>query len=354
MISGTSDELATANQPPYEPDKEKKTWRALMSKMWKVVIDTVAESTFMGISSAARRDKVIQIVFWIVAFLASSALCLYYTVNLIRTYLEFGYSTNILWIRDAPAQFPQVAVCNLNQYFTTEGLEFISTYLNRLNFTAQTLYANASTSEINFLIGANALNNGSNSTVLQSYGFSFDQLVLFCTFNTITACNSSYFTWYYDLYYGNCFLFNSQAIKNTMSIKATNTGMKSGLTLGLFVGNSVNYTTFSTTAGARIVISNQSSVIDSTQGVDAPVGFNTNIEMSRQYIEQLSSPYSACVVDASNYNSPLTKLITGNNKTYTQKDCINLLFQTYLVLKCNCQGNLTSKSRIKVILNVLN
>jgi hypothetical protein len=42
----------------------------------------------------------------------------------------------------------------------------------------------------------------------QSLGTPIDELIVSCFFNAI-PCNMSYWVWYYDVYWGSCFRFNS-------------------------------------------------------------------------------------------------------------------------------------------------
>ena len=62
--------------------------------------------------------------------------------------------------------------------------------------------------------------------------------------------------------------------------------------------------------------------------------FCTKVE--RQFIKKLEYPYSECISDLASYGSELYKVFENLGKEYTQSDCFDLCYQTYIANGCGC------------------
>lgn len=123
-------------------------------------------------------------------------------------------------------------------------------------------------------------------------------------------------------------------------------GLNQNLELELFAGFQDQIPSFSITFGFKIIIFNQTEDINHIVGfrkISIPTNLETNIAMTRQYVEKLKTPYSKCEI---NDNEPVNKelfkrsefyqLVAAKNKTYRQKSCYRNCLQKIVVKKCGC------------------
>jgi hypothetical protein len=143
---------------------------------------------------------------------------------------------------------------------------------------------------------------------------------------------------YYDPFLGNCFKFNADRTK-----KVSHSGSLHGLRLQLF-SDRIDQTNslLAQDSGFTIFITDQNATINTfyLSGVNAPVGFTTNIALKKYSIKNQPHPYSKCVLDLTqedSYPSEMyKKTFKLNNRTYNELSCMNLCWQTGLVKKCGC------------------
>ena len=115
-------------------------------------------------------------------------------------------------------------------------------------------------------------------------------------------------------------------------------GKLNGLQLELLVGKPSYYDSFSDSIGAKIFIGNHSTLLSDSDAVDVAAGTDTNILLSKKFIERLNSPYSECLVDHSEGDDPGTfhSLFERFNLTYRQIDCMSLCYQSLIIETCMC------------------
>ena len=115
-------------------------------------------------------------------------------------------------------------------------------------------------------------------------------MLLSCQYNQM-PCHRSDFKLVVNELYGNCFAFNSE--KHLFSSKY---GPKFGLKLELFLGGQESSSPMSSSNGAILFISNQSSFISQSEsGIELAPATKTNIAISRMFISKLPSPYNDCI-----------------------------------------------------------
>ncbi|RNA16853.1 Degenerin deg-1 [Brachionus plicatilis] len=94
--------------------------------------------------------------------------------------------------------------------------------------------------------------------------------------------------------------------------------------------------------GIRFLVHNHSdSKSISNYGQDAPVGFATEVKITRQLSEKLSQPYGNCLTDLTSSNPKKTSTMETmfsrlGVKQYSKEMCMNVCFQIRLEMKCNC------------------
>ena len=184
-------------------------------------------------------------------------------------------------------------------------------------------------------------------------GFKLTDMLISCTYSG-QACSASDFFWYYDFFYGNCYRFNGgPAVTSDQSNpdysytsepvkKAYKPGWRNGLRLELYSTTGMPY---SYKNGFRLIVHNQSTpVYPDEDGIDVPLGFQTNLAVKRTFLNRLPSPYSDCITvlneKIASTNSVLQKVYqqiqTGLIWQYKSKYCFNMCYLLYVKRTCGC------------------
>ena len=170
-----------------------------------------------------------------------------------------------------------------------------------------------------------------------------------------TPCYSTDFYPYHDYHYGNCFRFNgldpnaSNAeyyYKGHRELKqSTKAGWRNGLRLELYVGDPTRQQQYVYKSGIRVIVHNQSiTPFPDQNGIDVSPGQQTNVAVSRTFINRLSLPYSDCVDELTQTKAvgndlliEMLSLISRSKvKKYEQEICLKICFQKYINSECNC------------------
>ena len=131
-----------------------------------------------------------------------------------------------------------MSICNVNSFTTNYSQKLLEDTLAELGLN--TSERNVTFEDYDILDWANYL--AMLKAFSPSFGdsnrkrLSFDFTSLFCSFSQ-DSCAINDFKWYYDIYYGGCYPFNS-GVNQTSSKKSTQPGSKNGLSLTLFVPSS--------------------------------------------------------------------------------------------------------------------
>lgn len=135
----------------------------------------------------------------------------------------------------------------------------------------------------------------------RSFGFEMDYMLLTCFYND-KPCTSKDFVWHYDFLYGNCFTFNSGYDQNGGKIpilKMSEPGSDRSFKLELFLGDEFNLGNYMIQSGAIVVIHNQSyTPLIEQEGLLLSTNYQTDIGITRSFINKLAYPFSICVKGA--------------------------------------------------------
>lgn len=203
---------SNSTNPIISSPTRKKTLRFVFD----IILSSCADTTTHGISPIIKRDNLIIRSVWIVCFLASSIVCSYLTTLDIMTYLEYETVSKTNKIRLFSTEFPAVTICNTNPFLTNESLEFVNKLLIKsklLDTNKTTLESLSSVTSVNifynrYYVGTNALDPALNDTFRKSLGLGIEQMIFSCAYD-FKNCSSDEFSWFFDIYYGNCYTFNS-------------------------------------------------------------------------------------------------------------------------------------------------
>jgi len=161
---------------------------------------------------------VLHRVFLFVFVMVSCALASFTVIQSVMGYFEYAVVTKSQLVYETQTQFPKVTICNLNPFITEYAYEFLSRRVN----SSWNIYANKTEFEsrnysekVEFLRHFNLLAITQMNTVLRSaeekqkLSHSLDDMVLNCTYNQRNCDLKKDFTWTFDKFYGNCYVFNS-------------------------------------------------------------------------------------------------------------------------------------------------
>ena len=205
--------------------------------------------------------------FWTLSLFVANGLNAYLIISSIMTYLSFSVSTSSKTIIENPTDFPQITICNNNQFCTLKAIEFLK-QINRqvqpdLDIFNQTQLSQMSFESkektIRFVYNAavaRMLSKNFSEEQRQSLGHSLDEILFDCKFNN-QKCTSNDFKWKFDRFYGNCFVFNSgfKASGHKVDMKRSLLPSSAyGLQISFYVGFHKNLSLFNSIYGKGSLI----------------------------------------------------------------------------------------------------
>ncbi len=292
----------------------------LKNEFKKILLELCKDTTCHAIPRIVKSERLFVKIVWSISFLIFLTWSFYSIINSVTDYLNYDYITNIQIIQQDNSDFPEIIICNLDNFQTEKGREFLK---NNLVFNEYEIQMQYDISNKIFAL---------NDSYKQSLSLSLNESILRCYFNGI-KCNFEEFTWTFHRLFGNCFSFNKKLNENKIKSQKT-VGFKMGLRLDLYVGDIDTMPDFIFNSGYRVIIKNQSTAISSQEGYFVPSGFETNILLMRVFKEMLELPYNDCIVE--NYNKINRYANKLKNKTYFQSDCLSFFHQNDIADKCNC------------------
>ena len=145
------------------------------------------------------------------------------------------------------------------------------------------------------------------------------------------------FPWYFDPFYGNCWIFNSGY--NKTDFWATNEFVYKFLQKSNYIIYSYPFTGGG--LGAVIRIENGSYLTGNkgSDGIKISPGFKTSVSVSRSFKSNLPRPYRNCLIDNetnAGFRSELFDLIQSSKYSYTLSICFGQCFQRAIQQEYNC------------------
>ncbi|CAF0894771.1 unnamed protein product [Brachionus calyciflorus] len=308
-----------------------------ISLIKKIIINWALNTTAHAFGNIIRAQSIIIRIIWTICLLASTAYCFYLIIQTIVLYTKYEVNTRLNLVYETPTKFPAVTICNLNTFNADFSKESIEDVLNE-----KRIFANQS-KPIDFVETASQQFKApfNDPGFLQRnrliyFGFFLREMLGDCKYQR-ENCFKEDFQLNENYYYGNCFTFNSDTQKTKLWKK---TGIVNGLRLELYTGGQEVYT-YKT--GFKVFVHNQSDTpFFDEEGIDVSVGQQTNIAISRTFLNRLSEPHSNCIQnDNLDYyfksNSFFKYIWTNFNFTrYTLKYCMKACLQDYIVSQCAC------------------
>jgi hypothetical protein len=295
-------------------------------------------------------------VFLFICVIIPTGLCSFLIIKLVLNYLNYDVFTTLRTFYATPALFPKITVCNVNSFTTQYAAQFLKQInqelypnvdifnveqMRKLNFRSKIEYINTIKSSARYKM------NSLNKTEKKKLSHSLEDMMFTCYFNQ-QKCTVKDFNWYFDPYYGNCWIFNSGINETTgrkMSLLSNSfPGELYGLRMDFYVHfyeKLYQINSYSGGLGALIRIDNSSYLKSNypRDGIKIEPGHVTSISLSRSFKTSLPRPYSNCLIDNKTneaFESELFNLILNSAYIYTQPTCFLLCMQRAIFLKCEC------------------
>jgi len=264
----------------------------------KSINDTIAQSTAHALPKVATSRQNFCKIVWFILFLIGLGATIYFEYLLIDQYQQFEFKTTIVSNNYQEAQFPSISIC-LNDY-----------------------------------------------------------KLLSCKYEIINDCSTEFIT-YFDLNNGKCIRFNSGF--DTVLNKFNSSLLKWSKLTGSMNGLRLYFETHKNNSNTIQVKIHNFTDYKQNEFVNIAPGLSTNIALIETKTEEkLSGNYNDCLNDLKSTSNSILNNITEymikKGLSYTQNNCLDLIFINYFGLKCSIPGeyfeiienyynNLTTKNK---------
>ena len=299
----------------------------------------------------------IYLIFLLLLCMSISA---YMLVILISSYLEFEVLTTTIVLTETKSVFPKITICNFNPFQTEYALEYLKEINMRINSSVNIFDAEQreKLSQDELIELTNDIYEGATLYMIslnftdeqrQKLGHSLTDLISNFHFDYYGFSPSEYFDWYFDRYYGNCYIFNS-GFNNTQLNTINVPGADGSLKFDYYVNFHENLTAFNSFTGgfgAVIRIENNSYLIDTSlvdKNIRVMPGTDVSIKISRSFQFSLPKPYSTCDIPNDDQDMFIRtnyffRLFANSIYQYTREACYVQCWQQNLINKCSCMDS---------------
>jgi hypothetical protein len=340
----------------YEDAMEREQDEAAATKIKTLIKETLYNSLAQALIKIFDTPYFTLKTFLLIFVIISSGSCSFLVIQLIESYLNFGVSTTSRTLYETPARFPKVTICNVNPFTARHAVEFLK-QINQDITLAIDIFDESSLSHSNFTNKMSLLANvyyraifkmnSLNETEKRKLSHPLEDLIQNCYFNA-QPCSASDFAWYFDPFYGNCWMFNSGRNAEGKKIPlnfVSFSGEFYGLNIFFYVNFYKNLTTLNSYngggLGALVRIDNSSYLTSyiGSDGIKIEPGHKTSVSVSRSFKSSLPKPYSNCLIDNqtnARFHSELFDIISNSAYRYTQPTCFLQCMQRVILYECQC------------------
>jgi amiloride-sensitive sodium channel subunit beta len=254
--------------------------------------------------------------------------------------------------------FLAIVFCNLNPYNGVYARSYIQYVLEYKNISIQNYksyyhYTEAASSQYKADIEEFYYESPPYSNIYE-LGEYLSSMLISCQYQG-KNCDASNFYAFHDYEYGNCFRFNGldastdyldyNYTKASSLYQSRKPGSQNGLILELYAGDPNTQSQFITSTGFKVLVHNQTVIpFPAEEGILASVGQQTNVAITRRFVNRLSQPYSDCIdtltQESSNANPILQimyeQLQSSKIMTYQQSYCLKVCYFQYSTDLCGC------------------
>ena len=328
-------------------NQNEKTKRKKLALFLNITNDTLINSTSHGLPNILRNENKIIKIIWTFFLLISAALCSYLCIQSTLAYYNYDVTTKTRRIYESQTLFPSIRICNKQIYTSDYAIDFLKNVINKYEFDNifdESVYeyyrgdiGNLTNYIYNLIMSANIQLLDKNITDEQKkmLHYKLEDTLIECSFNGLD-CSAQDFDWVYKEMYGNCYGVN---LANSTKFKYSNFyGKYYSLAMTLFMGIKDELNILNSANGITLTIFNNTKQYYGTI-IDLPIGYETNVQLDRFFVNQLPKPYSNCDIHADNpysFSSYLYNKIIRNNLEYNQQLCLELCYQEMAIKICNC------------------
>ena len=322
-----------------------------------LIKETLYNSIAQAILRIIQSHHIVLRLFLLVCVVLTSALSSYLVIESVMSYFRYDVITTSRSVFEMPTLFPKVTICNQNPFTTEKALHFLKE-MNKLVNSSINIFDTDQMALLDYSSKKSLyleVYNKATSAILsrnftderrKELGHTLDEILIMCEFNG-QACSSSDFTWKFDRYLGNCFVFNADSSNETSSRlkRSYIADSQFGLSMDIFVNFHENLTqlnAYNSKHGAYIRFENSSYLVDDTvdNGITLMPGVATSCSLGRVKRINLAKPYSMCDLDndsppKSNF-SEFVNLIARSKYEYNQQLCFYQCLQKSSISACNC------------------
>ena len=291
---------------------------------------------------------------WAFTFLCLSSMTCLIIVQNIWLFYRFNVVSTIEIIKEKPTLFPAVTICQSSFLSSKEAENLIESILtengrNRSEISYK-YFKKHSSSLAGFL--RRYVNDPSfGDSQRKLLGFNISDRIINCGFGEtpeLSKCTFADFHWFFHWLYGNCYQYNVGLNFSNERVdlkRQTEGGDYYGFFLEIGPLSSknkypmpVNSKSALASRGLKVFVHNQSFVPESFEGkfLSVTPGTETNIAISRIFSTSVPFPYSDCVDLSNGHGSELYNFMAVSNRTYRQRDCLELCYQKSINQMCHC------------------
>ncbi|CAJ0946598.1 unnamed protein product, partial [Mesorhabditis belari] len=277
--------------------------------------------------------------FWIFVVVACFCGFLFQLETLLRKYFAYQVNTETA-LQFSERVFPTVTICHLNPWkqMGSKGTlvdisDLITAYGNSYDgYSASSNYefsAGLTGDRQQRAVTYTTMMSETiiNDPVGEGHAYTYDDLVISCTYNAQT-CNASDFDTVFDPNYGNCQQFNFNNLP-----EPPKTSSRAGPLYGLrmvFKTNQQQYLPWTEASGMVVVIHGMTEhPFPDVTGYYAPPGTASSMGVRFVSTTRLPTPYGDCTTETEVAS-------TYYNGTYATEACLRACLQENIVNKCGC------------------
>lgn len=252
-------------------------------------------STVHGWSHSFRTDRLVLKIMWIIFFLGSTGVSIYFITKTVLNFLEYDIVTEIDVIYERKSEFPTVTFCTDSPGFNDSSM----------------------------------INN----------------ILINCTNNLDKSCQVSpkkFFSIRMTEELGTCYQYNGGSDSEEFT-NSTIYSYQSGIDFGLFIVLKLNQTIESPTI--FVLINNSSKSIQSIKdiGFRLSPGKDYYFNVNREYTYKMEYPYNDCYRDLTLFskNKTILEKFINSNIVYSREKCFEFCFGLDFLLNSKCSCNST-------------
>ena len=333
----------------YGLSKLSKSPTVVQSKKQKPSKLNLIKNTFFDWSKSVNIDcyaKIIQYehntfakIAWLLVLIGSLVVTFWLLSLNIRDYLKYEVVSAFDRINEHSTDFPTITICNVNPFTTLYSQSLMENVAASFGFGPWHAMWNPNISDVTKIHAANPLFGDANRRLL---GFPVTEIKwCYSRYGNDLFDESCYnnLHWIYLYQFGNCYQFNSGLNLSNHAIDLVKTTTDStgfnSFRIKIMPRLENKYMISPYADGFMVFIHNKSYLPTYEDGVYAELGKFSSIRVKRTFTHKVPYPYSDCI-DLTTYTSELYDFIVASNRTYRQKDCIDLCKQKRAIDQCGC------------------